>query len=649
MLKRLTAPLLVLTLAGAANGAEPSDGDLDARFKNVVQPFLATYCLGCHSGERAAAHLDLSRYTTPASVADDYGRWSLLLDKLTAAQMPPPAAPRQPEAEARRQVAEWVRALLDAEARRHAGDPGPVLARRLSNAEYDNTIRDLTGVDIRPAREFPVDPTNMAGFDNSGESLSMSPAMVNKYLQAARTVANHLVLKPAGIAFAPHLVLVETDRDKYCINQIIEFYRRQNTNYADYFRAVWRYAHRARLGMGRASIADVAAEAKVSPKYLQTVWKALVTREDIGPLARLQAMWRELPSPDRDGKATGEVERMRDFRVEAMSSFVSSVRRKIATRVPMIEDAGIRGGVEIGEPFLMWRNRQYASHRRSFDRTALQVDGEPPVEDAPQIMKPIAARDAPTMLPRYTIRDADLHVPVGARARYEAAFEKFASVFPDAFYVPERGRYFPYTERDSDKGRYLSAGFHNIMGYFRDDQALYELVLDEAQQRELDGYWRDLDFVAGGLPRTYTQFYLSESGAARQDAQTGGVSSVDVENIFTPERVREVREFYLARVRPSNNALALEAVEQHFDWVDETLRWLDRARVESEPLHLAEVLKFAGRAYRRPLTQAEADGLRRFYQSLREEDGLPHEEAMRDTIVRILMSPNFIYRMDGTN
>ena len=67
-----------------------------------------------------------------------------------------------------------------AEARKYAGDPGLVLVRRLSNAEYNNSIRDLTGVDLKPAREFPVDPSNSAGFDNSGESLSMSPALLQQ-------------------------------------------------------------------------------------------------------------------------------------------------------------------------------------------------------------------------------------------------------------------------------------------------------------------------------------------------------------------------------------------------------------------------------------------------------------------------------------
>ena len=74
-----------------------------------------------------------------------------------------------------------------------------MLARRLSNAEFDYTIRDLTGVDIRPTREFPVDPANEAGFDNSGESLAMSPALLKKYLAAARLVADHVVLKPDGL------------------------------------------------------------------------------------------------------------------------------------------------------------------------------------------------------------------------------------------------------------------------------------------------------------------------------------------------------------------------------------------------------------------------------------------------------------------
>ena len=136
----------------------------------------------------------------------------------------PPKAVKQPPPETRQAVIDWVRAMRTSEAQKNAGDPGVVLARRLSNAEYNYTIRDLTGVDIRPTREFPVDPANTAGFDNSGESLTMSPALLNKYLQAAREVANHMVLTARRIRFAPHPMLVETDREKYAIKRIVDFY-----------------------------------------------------------------------------------------------------------------------------------------------------------------------------------------------------------------------------------------------------------------------------------------------------------------------------------------------------------------------------------------------------------------------------------------
>lgn len=72
----------------------------------------------------------------------------------------------------------------------------------------------------------------------------MSPALLNKYLLAARQVAEHMVLTPEGIAFAPHPVVTDTDRDKYCVKRIVEFYQRQPTNIAEYLLAAWCYQQR---------------------------------------------------------------------------------------------------------------------------------------------------------------------------------------------------------------------------------------------------------------------------------------------------------------------------------------------------------------------------------------------------------------------
>ena len=229
---------------------------------------------------------------------------------------------------------DWVKAVRAEELRKHAGDPGPVLARRLSNSEYNYTIRDLTGVDLKPTREFPVDPANQAGFDNTGESLTMSPALFNKYLLATREVADHMALTPDGFIFAPGPVLAETDRDQFAIRRIVDFYRSQPTDYADYFEAAWRYKHRVALGHPAATLATTARATKVSPKYLPLVWRILgesaagsQTRPaEVGPIAKLQAMWKALPAPASRTLSATDAELLRARCVE-MRDFVVRIRK----------------------------------------------------------------------------------------------------------------------------------------------------------------------------------------------------------------------------------------------------------------------------------------------------------------------------------
>src|SRR5690606_23045496 len=125
------------------------------------------------------------------------------------------------------------------------------------------------------------------------ESLTMSSTLLTKYLGATRTVVEHLVLKPEGFDFAPHPVVTDTDRDKYCVKRIVQFYERQPTDLADYFLAAWKYRwYRKLLGVTDADLNAVAGKEQVSAKYLRTVHEALSDdAETIGPLARLRRMW----------------------------------------------------------------------------------------------------------------------------------------------------------------------------------------------------------------------------------------------------------------------------------------------------------------------------------------------------------------------
>ena len=133
--------------------------------------------------------------------------WQKVGEMLDSGQMPPKDA-KQPTADERNAAAQlgasvsrrWRR-------RRSAGDPGRVVLRRLSNAEYTYTLRDLTGVDsLDPAREFPVDGAAGEGFTNTGNALVMSPALVTKYLDAQGD------RRPRGAAAGRHSLLAVTRR-----------------------------------------------------------------------------------------------------------------------------------------------------------------------------------------------------------------------------------------------------------------------------------------------------------------------------------------------------------------------------------------------------------------------------------------------------
>ncbi len=245
--------------------------------------------------------------------------------------------------------------------------------------------------------------------------------------------------------------------------------------------------------------------------------------------------------------------------------------------------------------------------------------------------------------------DTDLIVPAGERARYEAAFARFANVFPDVFYVRERGRFFP--DDSQDKGRLLSAGYHNVMGYFRDDTPLSELILDEKGQRELERLWDEFDFIADFTGRTWVQYFFNQSGEILGNGRESGSNRPSDKAVSATPVIMELRDAYLAKAdaRPTNDPVAKDAIRDHFARVDRTLRRVEEMRQKAEPLHLDALVKFAARAYRHPLTGGERERIVAYYRQLREKNALTHEEAIRDSIVSVLLSPKFSYRIDAGN
>jgi mono/diheme cytochrome c family protein len=158
-----------------------------AEFERSIQPFLAANCYDCHNAQLKSGGLNLEAYQTAASVVQDRENWELVLQKLRTGEMPPKGMPRPKEEEVNT-VVRWLDNLFEEADLQAKPDPGRVTARRLNRNEYANTIRDLLGVEFRADKEFPVDDSG-DGFDNIADVLTISPVLMEKYMDAAERIA----------------------------------------------------------------------------------------------------------------------------------------------------------------------------------------------------------------------------------------------------------------------------------------------------------------------------------------------------------------------------------------------------------------------------------------------------------------------------
>jgi hypothetical protein len=518
----VTLALALIAVGQAADKGEPAT-EIARRFTENVRPVLKDHCFACHGGEKQEAKLDLSSIDSATAVAENPRLWRLVRQRLETEEMPPEDAKVKLPASKRQAIIAWISDAQQFEAEQNAGDPGRVLARRLNAAEFDYTIRDLTGVNIRPAREFPVDPANEAGFDNSGESLAMSPALMRKYLAAARLVADHVVLRPRGFHFAPFPTVAETDRDKYCVQRIIAFYERHQVDYADYFLTAWRYRHRQRLGRGEIDLRGFALADGLSPKYLQTIWSVLNDPlPEVGPLAEVRSLWRELPVPDESPDGAASAERLAREGCRRLRDLVIKRRSELSAEAGKLHVEGISDG---SQPFVLWRNRQSAALHMKY---AGDLTGDEKV-----------------------------------------ACERFCHDFPRAFVVSDRGPYFD--PKQAGKGRLLTAGFHLMQGYFRDDQPLYDLVLDQPQQQELDALWQELNFITQVPIRQYKDFIFFERAEPprfMREAEFDFARSED-KDATSPEKMKRLAELHVAKARRIGASdEAVQAIETYYTKIE---------------------------------------------------------------------------------
>ncbi|HEX3134296.1 MAG TPA: DUF1587 domain-containing protein, partial [Planctomycetota bacterium] len=181
----------VSSMAVAADAAATKTAVYGAYEKDIV-PLLSTYCYSCHGDKKQKGDLNLQAMKSGSDAEKARKEWKKVADNVRSHEMPTDKADQQPTDAERGKIIAWVKSLAATD----TPDPGRVTVRRLNRLEYNNTIRDLVGVDFKPAEDFPEDDVGN-GFDNIGDVLSLPPLLMEKYLIAADAVLEHAIVLEA--------------------------------------------------------------------------------------------------------------------------------------------------------------------------------------------------------------------------------------------------------------------------------------------------------------------------------------------------------------------------------------------------------------------------------------------------------------------
>ncbi len=188
-LRNRIAPFVTVILACGAVSAAAAAG-LGAEAPPAGHPdgsMLSKYCFTCHNDKRKVGGLSLAAKDI-TNVGPDAETWEKVVRKLRMGAMPPPGMPR-PDLQTTDGFVASLENALDQEAALHPNPGRTQAVHRLNRAEYKNAVRDLLGLDVDTATLLPPDDADTQGLDNNASLLSVSPALLERYLIVARRVS----------------------------------------------------------------------------------------------------------------------------------------------------------------------------------------------------------------------------------------------------------------------------------------------------------------------------------------------------------------------------------------------------------------------------------------------------------------------------
>ncbi len=275
-------------------------------------PLLKSFCLDCHNNQHAEADINLERLMGDRnSFAKEFKTWrraALMLED----NLMPPKDSEQPKTVQRKQLIASILKNLDQTAKQHAHDPGVVPLRRLTSAEYNYVIHDLTGQNFNLHQELAGDAVGGEGFSNVGLVQFMQDSTLEQYLKTAKRVASHAVIGAGLLRFseAPG----KTGQELSAIARIQAIYRKHGfrtaageggeafglDRYPKAFFVAWQYQHRNRLGLQNTTWNTLAKAEGLEERFVRHISKVLNTKSPQFPLKEIVTRWQKLPVPSSD-------------------------------------------------------------------------------------------------------------------------------------------------------------------------------------------------------------------------------------------------------------------------------------------------------------------------------------------------------------
>ncbi len=717
-----------------------------------AQETFKQFCLQCHTGTNAKAGVNLARLIEQASVGETFQQWEKVAAALEQKTMPPKSMP-QPSDQERADAVAWIRSTLSDYAKKHDGDPGAVTVRRLTSGEYAYAIKDLTGFDLNVGIDSSSDSVGGEGFTNFGDVQFMQDANLERYLGAAKLVANHAVIGSGPLEFFSdpgktgfEMSAVARMRDIYADNGIRTVSGEGGRpfgleKYGKALYAAWNYKHRAALGEASVTLKELAARESIPPRFAEHIWQVMNKTAPGYPTSEIVARWRKLPAPNpADTKAVrAGCEEIQKFMVtwpswlfargdvaaggagdESPLEFSDrTLNVKSPHRFVYVRGGGRPGATNAGpakiylnvapvnpamgeKPVIIWRNLSIGFRpivprgqpvKAGESVVVLAADAEaaanlrrgilPPGRRhtlkslvAPETAKrlnfgkspdgtSIGADDfasegsvmfevplpegAPMLLNMEVQaelggnRDQVVRIVIADRAdggtrgqptralvgdMNSSGYKAFrAGVTEYATLLPPNTHGEP-TPADKDPVPDPFDNTYNVpehdefvqkIKYIRDDRFVVENMLDATTRTRLNYAWNDL-YASFEYHDNYLRLLAKHYG---YDLKGKGIAQMDKAAIEAlPAEMRK----YAAPLR------------REFDAVN-------AAQAAARPGHIKDCLEFASRAWRRPLTEKEKLGLRAFYDKTFAVDQ-DHRKAIRALIARILVAPQFLYRVE---